>query len=463
MSRRKQKFIFSFSLKYVCFQIYTTLMKKISPLLLVLVIGSLWLGVYAASTLISGSIGPDHAPGVFSPGTNAWRITLMNEAQVAATGLPGVVVEWDDTSARLTGNFFLQTVGYVSLDRSTVSVIPPSWWDKNVLLPWKVVGNAWSDNAGWIALDSQNETLYSWVYYYPSTGSFSWVAWSNTLGYIDFSWNGWTSDAGLVNRVKIIGNTAWASTFDSLFVANNGTIKTTSVLTPYINKLRKNVGLLTRNAPDSVINTVATTQNKLGALMYYKLSGGMVSLSAITSFCTWNDSPRTIVVEWGDILINRDITGDTTKPVNKWKSCAIIALSNGTTGWNIYISSVPKNIYSYIISEWSVFAGTASTNLYNDSKVKIASLPQNQLYVLGWIISRNTIGGSTTTTVESAACPYTETTCNRDVAIKYDLNFFRNYTKKPENRAYAKDDSLQNYSFVIEYDSRSAGDPPPAF
>ena len=107
----------------------------------------------------------------------------------------------------------------------------------------------------------------------PGSGSLDGYAWSNALGYIHFASSSGTSDTGLVARVKIIGNTAGASTFDSLFVANNGVMKTTSILTPFINNIRKNVALLTRNATGSVINTVVGTQNRLGNILYYRVAG----------------------------------------------------------------------------------------------------------------------------------------------------------------------------------------------
>lgn len=448
-------FVFSFRRIYVCFVLITLFIMKHaskSPFVIawVLLIATL---AFAATSLIQGEIGSDIPAGEFYPTGNAWKITLMTQAQVNTAGIPGLTLEGDDTSAYLTGNMFLQTVGYVNFNPSNVSVIPPPGSDESVILPWRVTGTAWSENAGWITLDSLTPSSYSWVYYVPTSGSLTGIAWSDTLGYIDFSGNSSTGSE-LVARVKVIWNAGGMSTFDSLFVANNGLIRTNSVLTPFLNNVRRNVSVLTRNATDTVMNTVSTTQKNLGSILYYRLNGGSVTLSTITTFCATDNSPRSLIVDGGDVVIDRDVSGSA-------RSCAIISLSNGTTGGNIYITSAPKVIQSYLVAEWTVYAGTSAANLYNDTKVKLANLPSNQLYVLWGVISRNTIGGALTDTVARWACPFTEDNCNRDVAIKYDLNFFRNYTKTPSTRAYTKNDSLENFSFIIEYDARAAWDTPP--
>jgi len=202
-----------------------------------------------------------------------------------------------------------------------------------------------------------------------------------------------------------------------------------------------------------MVNSAIGTQNTLGEMMYFKLPAWWsVSLSTKPTFCT-PGGPRSIIVDGWDVLIDRDVSGNA-------KSCAIVALSNGTTGWSVYLDDATKVIESYIVTEGSLFWGTDAANLYNDTRTEVGNLPQWQLYVLGGIISRNTIWWAITDSVPAGACPYTETTCDWDVAIKYDLNFFRNYRRDASLRAY-RNDTLDNYSFIIEYDSRAAGDPPP--
>lgn len=421
---------------------------------LVIVVTTCCIGfAFAATSLIQWEIGSDLLPGQFNPMGNAGKITLMTESQVATAWVPWLTLEGDSTNAYLTGNIFLQTIGYVNFNPAYVRATPPPGSDENISLPWSIAGTAWSENAGWITLESLSPSTYSGVYYVPTTGSLTGIAWSETLWYIDFSGNS-SSGSELVSRVKVIGNAGGTKSFESLFVANNGIMRTNSVLTPFINNVRKNVGVLTRNATEAVTNTVATTQKTLGEIMYYRMSGGSVTLSVISNFCANATSPRSLIVEGADVVIDRDISGS-------GRSCVIIALANGSNGGNIYITSAPKVIQSYLVAEWTVFAGTSSSNLYNDTKVKIANLPSNQLYILGWVISRNTIWWALTESVARGACPFTEENCDRDTAIKYDLNFFRNYTKTPWARAYTKDTSLENFSLIIEYDARATGDIPP--
>lgn len=123
------------------------------------------------------------------------------------------------------------------------------------------------------------------------------------------------------------------------------------------------------------MNVVPTTQKALGNIIYYRLSGETVNLSTVSTFCTNNDAPRSLIVEGGNILIDRDVTGSS-------RACTIISLSRDSNGGNIFINSTPKVLQSYIIAEGTVYAGTALNSLYNDTKVKLANLPQNQLYIL---------------------------------------------------------------------------------
>ncbi len=75
-------------------------------------------------------------------------------------------------------------------------------------------------------------------------------------------------------------------------------------------------------------------------------------------------------------------------------------------------------------------------------------------------MSHNTIGGSFAT---PATCPYTETACTSDRAIRYDLNYFRNYLSgTTSTRAYTNN-TYDGYSLIIELDPRIASAPPPGF
>lgn len=139
-------------------------------------------------------------------------------------------------------------------------------------------------------------------------------------------------------------------------------------------------------------------------------------------------------------------------------------------GGNIYIGSGVAKIYSSIIAEGSLlsgyFTGTTATNpiLYNASSIELLSLPNRQLYTYGSIISHNTIGGAYGQGVGNYVCPYTEMSCDRSMAIRYDFNYFRDFQKNDPNAALNrgyKNAAYDDYSFVIEYDPRVQSAPPP--
>ena len=81
-----------------------------------------------------------------------------------------------------------------------------------------------------------------------------------------------------------------------------------------------------------------------------------------------------------------------------------------------------KKIESSIFTEGSLYSGLDKNNLYNGTTAGVATLGENQLYIRGSLISRNTIGGSFTT---PATCVYGETNCSNTKSIPYDLNYFR--------------------------------------
>jgi hypothetical protein len=136
---------------------------------------------------------------------------------------------------------------------------------------------------------------------------------------------------------------------------------------------------------------------------------------------------------------------------------SIIAIQNSTgSGGNIFIRDSVKNIYSSIIAEWFVYSGENTTILYNDTRAKIANLPKNQLYIYGNLISRNTIGWALK---DIPSCPYTIADCTYDIAIRYDLNYFRSYDRQPIHKSDST--GYDEYSVIIERDSRSITDPPP--
>lgn len=85
-------------------------------------------------------------------------------------------------------------------------------------------------------------------------------------------------------------------------------------------------------------------------------------------------------------------------------------------------------IQSTLIAEGSLYSGRrngGTWKLYNADKTSTADLPNYQLYIKGSVISRNTIGGAGV--VGTPHCPYTEGVCTYDQALRYDLNYFRDF------------------------------------
>ncbi len=119
--------------------------------------------------------------------------------------------------------------------------------------------------------------------------------------------------------------------------------------------------------------------------------------------------------------------------------------------------------------EGSLYSGIDKDNLYNGTTEGVLTLGNNQLYIRGSLISRNTIGGSF---VRPAKCVYGETTtCTQDRSNQYDLNYFRQTPPSravgspgATTRAYGNDTTnLDTYSLIIELDPRLAATPPPGF
>jgi hypothetical protein len=158
------------------------------------------------------------------------------------------------------------------------------------------------------------------------------------------------------------------------------------------------------------------------------------------------------MVEWGDIEIESDIDKDILKSPK-----SIIAIQNSSgSGGNIFIKNSVKNIYSSIIAEWAIYSGEDITTIYNDTRGKIANLPKNQLYIYGNLISHNTIGWALK---DTPTCPYTTTDCTYDLAIRYDLNYFRSYDRDIIHQSESTE--YEQYSVIIERDPRVTSSPPP--
>lgn len=116
-----------------------------------------------------------------------------------------------------------------------------------------------------------------------------------------------------------------------------------------------------------------------------------------------------------------------------------------------------------MFTEGSIYSGDDLTNLYNDTTAEVALLSRditNQLYIIGSIMSRNTIGGSVQAT--APVCPY-DIACDNTTAIRYDLNYFRSYASGSTSERAFTTDKWDDFSVIIEMDPRFISAPPPGF
>lgn len=335
---------------------------------------------------------------------------------------------------------------------------------------WTVEGTAESPNAGTIRLSGD----YTDLKFNPVSRRLEWYGYNNWLGRVPF-WTGTvcagdnqitdtelatiiadggtsedlsTTSAGFVGRVKIIGNTAGNTVFDTFY--SQGAKFNASLFNTTLQRIRKNVWLLTRNLWPNQKNWT----NLVGDRMFL-IDQPQYKTSDMT-IARMNDI-RSLIVVGGDLYINKDFIGTNTP-----KGIIVLKNENGVGG-NVYVDEDVTNISASIFAEGTIYSGESSATIYNDSPEEIASLKPKQLYVLGAMISRNTLWGSSVSS-DTVYCPYNET-CTPQNATKYDLNYFRGFQASggiDPNRAY-KDATLDDYSLIIETDRRAIANPPPGF
>lgn len=354
----------------------------------------------------------------------------------------------------LTGTFWIETIGTATFSPGTMLIAPTTRLDD----PWTINGTV-DSNAGKIYLTG--------VLYLPNDNILVWSGWNNRIGYIPF-WSGtlgipWSVSnmniaQGFVGKVKILGTLGGNNAFDTFYSV--GTRYNASLMNETLNRVKKNISLLTRNMKPSFANSIANnTPNALGNKIFYINSTNVSQLRATNGITGYpsNSVDSLVIIGW-DILIDTDII----EPVWGKNPKGIIALKNDNwVGGNIYISPDVKVIESSIFAEWTIYSGTGESNIANATIQQVASLPENQLYIKGSIMSHNTIGGAVQ--IGNAICPYNEPTCPYDYAIRFDLNYFRNYLSGwVATRAYP-DNTYDNYSMIIEHDSRISITPPPGF
>jgi hypothetical protein len=408
--------------------------------------------VSAAFFSFSGTTGVAHNPGVFLTdwSGNAGRVSFWGTAWLSGD--------------QLTGNFSLETVWVVSFMLGA-RITPPSSGRPTDL--WGVSGTASGVYCGEITLTG--------VRYDPVRTRLVWEGYNRWVGRVPFgvpiiidpidpsiatidptgigSSIGSSASAGFEWRVKVLGSIGGNSAFDTFTAL--GSRFNASLMNETLQRIRKNVSLLTRNV------TVSPTVKQVNNTIFIK---GNVSYSAIrTSTSFPSDTIDSLIVIGGDLIIDADVL----EPVVRKNPKGIIVLKNEAgVGGNIIVTNAVKKIESSIFTEGSLYSGDSKSDLYNDTTLEVTTLGENQLYIRGSLISRNTIGGSFTT---PATCVYGEVNCTNTQSIPYDLNYFRQTPPNrdpippaPTTRSF-RDNSLDTYSLIIELDPRIATTPPPGF
>lgn len=420
--------------------------------LLIISILFLWCtSVFAVFFWFSGIIGTSHIFGTFTTDNTGNAGMVSFDEPWYTSGIEGF---------NILGSFYIQTVGPVTFNPGT-RILPPL--SGNVIDPWFVSWSVSSVNAG---------TIFLWdgtvgnttTYYDPKTKTLVGYGYNVWLGKVPF-WvlstttvigTGITSTGvsqGFEWRVKILGNIGGTSSFDtfySLWVKFS-----VSSFAQILNQMREKVALLSRNLSTTQMNPSfwATTPVQINDHIIFinqSATNKTVKYSDI-KLDYMNSSLSSVIIVGGDMFIDEDILNSTSNA--KW----VILLKNATgVGGNVFIKDSVKHIQSSIFSEGTIYSGTDKLNLYNDSGEEVTSLPPNQLYVLGSLISQNTIGWATQS--GAATCPFTESNCSYQNAVKYDFNYFRAYVATggiDPSRAYPSS-LYDDYSLIIQKDPRTA-------
>ncbi len=202
------------------------------------------------------------------------------------------------------------------------------------------------------------------------------------------------------NRSTSYSADSWVDPYKILGNSNSGSIATANARTDFFNDLRKNIAYLTREYRDGVNSE-------------YVFSWSDISID------TWDslNKTRTYIVVWGNITINADII-DPDSPV------AFIALAKNGVWGAIIISGTVTDIHASLIAENGIEWSWAKTN---------------QLYILGSVIARNTIGSGILTKI-------------------------REDYKGLTWQQFATSNRAKDYKFtpvIIEHDGRILTNPPP--
>ncbi|MFO0764255.1 MAG: hypothetical protein U0518_05405 [Candidatus Gracilibacteria bacterium] len=158
------------------------------------------------------------------------------------------------------------------------------------------------------------------------------------------------------------------------------------------------------------------------------------------------DIPNQVYIVEGDIYINADIW-----PPTPQKPKVLIALKKSDgTGGNIWINPSVKDIIASLIADGSIFSGTGPSSYHTPATT------DNQLYILGSIMSNNTIGG-----FGLGRCPRNAIGCTEGGSGNsgnYDFEKMRGFDNTDSSKKSSG--TTETASFVIEHDPRLVRDSP---
>lgn len=415
-------------------------------------------GVYAAMTYFRYNIWDAARPWVFQK-NGQWNAGLV-DMRTAYTDIDNL--RW---------SIRIETIGPAVFSQDA-QIIPPANGNpaRNC---WSVVGTIESKNAGTIWL---NSWTLSKVRFNPVTHGLEWDGYNNGVWRVPVgppiscpeditpipggtattgSW--WSEPTWFIGKVKILWSSAGTANMPYGTSSNYGTKFNISLFNTTLQRIRKNIGILSRNLPSNQKNSWFNTYNILGDKLFYINTDTSEKNIHYSSILAQNlDTIRSIIIIWWNLIIDTNID---QKNIPIW----IIVLKDANNiWWNIYVQENVQHIVAGIFTEWSLFSGENSTNIYNDTPTEAINGKPKQLYIYGSIISRNTVWWAMQTA--QPVCPY-NITCDFIAALPYDLNYFRAFQASgatDPNRAYI-DTSLDDYSLIIEHDPRLLVNPPPWF
>ncbi|MBC7504088.1 hypothetical protein H7169_03880 [Candidatus Gracilibacteria bacterium] len=382
----------------------------------------------------------------------------------------------------LSGSFWIGNVGWVTFDHgvvgSSAQLNCPTDILNNATQLCPISGSAWSQNSGWIVFGSSEIGIGSGAYYNPNTGNLEGWGWNKALGWVPL-WSGLTGSTtptvitptdplngapiNFVSKIAIVGNIAGSRVFSVV----NSPIVNQDVGYSYktinhaniLNMIRRNIALMSRNIDQTTLESVGSPH-----AFIIRADGSDYRIDSGWNVGTIN-SKRTIIIIGGDIILDQAYINS-----ELWanRGIALIALQSSTgVGGNIIITNKVKQIYAYMYAEGTVYSGNkVLSTIIPYTQSGIWNVPQMQLYIRGFVTSKNTIGGAQQK--PTPICPVLTPLCGPTTAYAYDWDYFRTYdpsdtgqSSLPSERSSVA--KLKSAAMIIEYDANILIDPPPGF